>query len=507
MYIVHIASELAPVAKVGGLADVIYGLSKELSRLGHKVEIILPKYDCLHYEGLKNLKVEHREVWSFDGPYPFNNTIWSADVDGLKILFVEPHHPQYYFSRGVIYGCNDDIDRFTYFSRAALEYLFKSGKQPDAIHVHDWPTALVPVLYKDMYAGLGYRAGGIVLTIHNMEHQGKCQPQNLSRTGLRGESYLAPDKMQDPHSLNEVNLLKGGIVYADKVTTVSPKYEKEIQTVEGGFGLQDILIKHSKKLKGILNGIDEDFWNPENDPHLVQAYPTRGIDKSKLGLVLAGKKENKRQLRTHLRLKESEAPIIAVVTRLVPQKSPELIKHALNRTLEKGGQFILLGSAPMHSIHKEFEALQIDLKNNLNAAILMDKDEALAHQFYAAADMFIIPSLFEPCGLTQLIALRYGTIPIARLTGGLADTVFDIDTSTRPFSQRNGFTFDFPDIKGVDWALARAMECFKHEPDRWQSLMLNGMRQDLSWRHAAPQYLSLYSQLGAEIRPDKIKSA
>ncbi len=496
MYIVHIASELAPVAKVGGLADVIYGLSKELSRLGHNVEIILPKYDCLNYGDLQNLKVEEREIWSFEGPDRFNNTIWSATVDDLKVFFIEPHHPQHYFSRGVIYGCNDDIDRFIYFSRTAMEYLFKSGKRPDAIHVHDWPTALIPVLYKEMYADLGYRAGGTVLTIHNMEHQGRCLPQNLSRAGLRAESYLSPEKMQDPVLSKDVNLLKGGIVYADKITTVSPSYEKEIQTAEGGFRLHETLVKHRKKLRGILNGIDEDFWNPEKDPHLVQSYPAHGIDKSKISLTLAGKKENKSHLRTHLRMKESDAPLVAAVTRLVPQKSPELIKHALQCTLEKGGQFILLGSSPIPSIHKEFEVLQAELKNNENAVILMDRDEALAHQIYAAADMFVIPSLFEPCGLTQLIALRYGTVPIARVTGGLADTVFDKDTSKRPLEERNGFTFNLPDRDALGIAMTRAVECYIQQPETWQSLMINGMRQDNSWKHAAPQYLSIYQMLG-----------
>lgn len=495
MDIVHIASELAPIAKVGGLGDVVYGLCKELSRLGHNVEVILPKYDCLHFELLKDLKVEYRELWSYDGPDRFNNTIWSAHVNGLKILLIEPHHPQHYFSRGMIYGCSDDIDRFVYFSRAAMEYLYKSGKNVDTIHVHDWATALVPVLYKEMYSKLGYQTQGTVLTIHNIEHQGKCLPQNLTRAGLHAENYLSFDKMQDTVSFYDVNLLKGGIVYADKITTVSPSYEKEIQTFEGGFGLQDALSAHRHKLTGILNGIDEDFWNPEKDAHLVHKYPVHGVTEEKLPLTLEGKKENKRFLRTHLRLKDSDAPIVAAVTRLVPQKSPELIKFALKRTLEKGGQFILLGSTPIPSIHQEFEALQADLSGNENVAILLDKDEALAHQIFAAADMFIIPSLFEPCGLTQLIALRYATVPIVRLTGGLSDTVFDVDTSVKPVNERNGFAFDLPDTKGVDRALTRALDCYRQQKQKWNSLLLQGMRQDNSWKHAALEYLSVYKAL------------
>ncbi len=495
MHIVHITSELAPVAKVGGLGDVIYGLSKELMRLGHTVEIILPKYDCLHYAELKNLKVEQKEVRFSDGTSMQDNTIWSADVHGLKILLVESHHTEHYFNRDVIYGCHDDVDRFLHFSKAAMEYLVKASKQPDVIHLHDWPTAIIPLLYKEVYAKTGYQLGGTVLTIHNMEHQGKCLPLQLNAIGLAGETYLSPEKLQDPKTLTDINLLKGGIVYADAVTTVSPTYEKEIQTPIGGCGLDETLISHRKKLKGILNGIDEDFWNPEKDPYLIKTYAAHGIDAKKLPRVLTGKKENKDHLKAHLGLKKSEAPLVGVITRLVPQKSPELIKYAMQSTLKQGGQFILLGSTPIPSTHREFEELQAQLKNTGNAAILLDKDEALAHQIFAASDMLMIPSLFEPCGLTQLIALRYGTIPIVRVTGGLADTVFDRDTSTRPLAERNGFTFDFPDTGGVEWALSRAIECYKNDKEKWSSLMLNGMRKDFSWKHATPEYLSLYQEL------------
>ncbi|MGE5196867.1 MAG: glycogen synthase, partial [Anaerolineae bacterium] len=268
MHIIHITSELAPIAKVGGLADVIYGLSKESVKCGHKVDILLPKYDCLHYDMLKHLKVEFRELISFEGPARYYNTIWSAELENLRLLLLEPHHPNYYFNRGCIYGCQDDIDRFAYFSRTSLEYIFKSGAQPDIIHIHDWPTALIAPLYKDLYANLGWKVGGILLTIHNLEHQGKCAAFNLTRVGLRGENYATPDKMEDPYSPGILNLLKGGIVYADWITTVSPTYEKEIKTPSGGCGLHATLIKAQHKLKGILNGIDEHFWNPQSDPHL-----------------------------------------------------------------------------------------------------------------------------------------------------------------------------------------------------------------------------------------------
>ena len=216
-------------------------------------------------------------------------------MQGLKILALEPHHPAYLFSRGLIYGAPDDVDRFIYFSRAALEYLYKSGKTPDIIHVHDWPTSLIPVLYKEMYVPLGLKLKGTVLTIHNLQHQGKCSPQNVTRAVLRGEDFLTPEKMQDPFLPGHLNLLKGGIEYADFITTVSPTYEKEIQTVEGGCGLHSVLAQYNNKLKGILNGIDYDYWNPETDPHLPLKY--------NITTALKGKQESKAALRKKLGLK------------------------------------------------------------------------------------------------------------------------------------------------------------------------------------------------------------
>ncbi|MBM3199221.1 MAG: glycogen synthase, partial [Chlamydiae bacterium] len=222
MHIVHVCSELAPIAKVGGLADVVYGLSKELIRLGHTVHILLPKYDCIDYSKLQNLQVFYRDLWSYEGPYRYHNTVWSAQVENLLLFLLEPHHPSYFFSRGVLYGCADDIDRFLYFSRAAMEFIYKANLQPDVLHLHDWPTAILPLLQKDMYLSLGHKRCKTVLTLHNLEYQGHCLPKNLSQTGLKGEHYLSPHALQDPVNPHLLNLLKGGILYADVLTTVSP---------------------------------------------------------------------------------------------------------------------------------------------------------------------------------------------------------------------------------------------------------------------------------------------
>jgi starch synthase len=485
MHIVQIATELAPIAKAGGLADVVYGLSKELIRNRHHVEIILPKYDCLQLQNL-TLEISKKKISKelFFSSY-------SAQFDGLNLILIDLHHPKDFFNRGMIYGCPDDIDRFTAFSLAALEFLTLSKKAPDLIHVHDWPTSLIPILYQQIYKPKGYRVNGIVLTVHNMEYQGKCHPHHLAPFHLP-----SLDKLHDPLKPTDLNLLKGGIEYADQVTTVSPTYEIEAQHSPAGFGLQETLKRLKHKFHGILNGIDEHFWDPQKDPYLFKMYDTHTIKTAAhLRAVQSAKKENRRSLYKHLQLREEKGPLVACISRLVTQKSPELIKHSLLRTLEKKGQFILLGTTPDRSIEKEFTLLQESYLNHGSVAILMDKDEGLAHQIFAAADLFIIPSLFEPCGLTQLIALRYGTIPIARMTGGLKDTIFDIDTSTAPLEERNGFTFDFPDIQGVNWALDRAIDCFRTDREKWERIMMQGMRQDYSWKHSLPHYLAIYEKL------------
>ena len=483
MHILQIATELAPIAKVGGLADVLYGLSQELAKQNHTVEILLPKYDCIDYSQLKHLKVEMSDLWSFEGGQKFNNTIWSAELHNLKLLLLEPHHPRHYFSRGIIYGCPDDTERFLYFSRTALEYLHKADKRPDILHLHDWPVAAIAPLYKEIYAPLGYQVGGTMLTIHNLEYQGKCAPHTLARIGLRIDASPLREKLQDPLSPHTVNLLKSGIEYADFITTVSPTYEKEVER-------DPLLVGKRDKFKGILNGIDTQFWNPETDPHLIARYPTNNLEQ-----LFAGKRENRKHLAKHLSLAPSKAPLVASITRIVPQKGPELIHYAMKQTLNLDAQFVMLGSNHHSELEQMFVRLQRDLKKNRNAAICLDKDEALAHLIFAAADVIVIPSIFEPCGLTQLIALRYGTVPLVRTTGGLADTVFDIDTSQRPIQERNGFTFEHPTHGGIDWALNRAINCFQNDQKRWQSIVEHGLKMDFSWARSAREYSELYAML------------
>lgn len=496
MHIVHLTSELAPLAKVGGLADVSLGLCRELSWKGHDVDIVLPKYDCLDSNEIRDLAIEHTNLMSYYNGEWFSNTIWMGWVENLKVYFIDPHHPKHYFHRGCIYGCEDDLDRFLYFSRTAMEFLYKKNIQPDIIHLHDWETAVAAPLYKDIYQDLGFTKPRLVLTIHNTEYQGRCAEHDLDKVGLKGAHYLTKDKLLDDHSTQTINLLKGGIVYADFITTVSPNYAKEIVNPDGGHGLDIVLRRHQNKFEGILNGLDYSYWNPEIDRYLPAHFSSREMPINKKDRNTLDKKAYiKKILRERLSLDEQHRPILGCVSRLVPQKGIELIKHALFRTLEKGGQFVLLGSSPIPSINAEFHELKHRFADHPQVSLILQHQEEMAHLIYAGSDMFIVPSIFEPCGLAQLIALKYGAVPIVRRTGGLADTIFDVDLSGRPFEETNGYTFDPPDFAGVDSALDRAMLCWFENPDKWRHLMINGMNMDFSWNRPANLFIDLYQRI------------
>ena len=496
MHIVHIASELAPLAKVGGLADVVLGLSRELSWKGHDIDIIIPKYDCMDSEQIRDLTMDTKDLMSFYQGKWFSNTIWMGWVENLKVYFIEPHHPRFFFNRGCFYGCDDDIERFLYFSRAAIEFMYKRPVNPDIIHLHDWQTAAIAPLYVDMYTKIGFTKPKIVFTTHNMEYQGKCAPSDLDSIGLNGEAYLQPGKLQDNLYPQLINLLKGGFVYSDYITTVSPNYAKEVLTREGGWGLESTLQKYRNKFSGILNGIDYSYWNPEIDRFLPAHFSPRETPLNKKDKCTLDKKGYiKKVLREKLNLAEDHRPIVGCIARLVPQKGIELIKHSMQHIVEKHGQFVLLGSSPIPSISAEFHRLKNQYTEHPHVNLTLHHQEELAHLIYAGSDMFIVPSIFEPCGLTQMISLKYGSVPIVRKTGGLADTVFDIDHSLVDVAKRNGYTFDVSNAAGIDSALDRAIKCWYDDPEKWRSLMINGMKIDFSWNIPSDQYLAVYKKI------------
>ncbi|XP_048438186.1 probable starch synthase 4, chloroplastic/amyloplastic isoform X3 [Pyrus x bretschneideri] len=493
LHVVHIAAEMAPVAKVGGLGDVVAGLGKALQKKGHLVEIILPKYDCMQYDHVPDLMAVDVVLESYFDGRLFKNKVWVGTVEGLPVYFIEPLHPDKFFWRGQFYGERDDFKRFSFFSRAALELLLQSGKKPDIIHCHDWQTAFVAPLYWDLYAPKGLNSGRICFTCHNFEYQGTARASELASCGLDVHQLNRPDRMQDNSAHDRINAVKGAVVFSNIVTTVSPTYAQEVRTAEGGHGLHSTLNFHSKKFVGILNGIDADAWNPATDAYLKVQYSANDRQ---------GKAENKEALRRNLGLSSADVkrPLVGCITRLVPQKGVHLIRHAIYRTLELGGQFVLLGSSPVHHIQREFEGIASHFANHDHIRLILKYDDSLSHTIYAASDMFIIPSIFEPCGLTQMIAMRYGSIPIARKTGGLNDSVFDVDDDTVPLQFRNGYSFLTPDEQGLNGAMERAFNLYMNNPDSWQQLVQKVMNIDFSWDTSASQYEELYSKSLARAR-------
>ena len=488
MRIVEIAAEFAPIAKAGGLGEVLLGLSRELTSQYHHVTVIIPKYSLIDTSSLGDLKIEVPEFRCVEKGQAVSNAMWSAVVEDCQLRLLEARHPAGYFHRDRIYGFPDDVARFLYFSRAALEYLKLQKEKIDLLHLHDWHTAICAVILRDL---MDLPIQKILLTIHNLDYQGKCATRDLDAIGLEGASYLTSNRLQDPDPRfsETINLLKGGIVYADAVNTVSPTYAKEILTPKIGQGLSPFLKK--AKLTGILNGIDSTSWNPATDARLAVRY---SADDSFVKIVKA-KLANKELLFKRYGLRCHDRPLVGAVTRLAPQKGTDLLEEAIARTLDSKGAFVLLASTPVPEIRHQFEQLKERLKGNPYVLLQFEYNEDLAHQIYAALDFVVVPSLSEPCGLTQLIALRYGAIPIVRSTGGLKDTVFDCEDGQVLLEQRNGFVFYEPTQPAVSSALIRALHLMRTDPATHQTILRRAMRCDYSWKKPAEEYLNLYRKL------------
>nr|XP_009785392.1 PREDICTED: soluble starch synthase 3, chloroplastic/amyloplastic isoform X2 [Nicotiana sylvestris] len=444
MHIVHIAVEMAPIAKVGGLGDVVTSLSRAVQDLNHNVDIILPKYDCLKMNQVKDFQFHKSYFWGGT-----EIKVWFGKVEGVSVYFLEPQNGLFW--KGCVYGCNNDGERFGFFCHAALEFLLQGGFHPDIIHCHDWSSAPVAWLFKEQYTHYGLSKSRIVFTIHNLEFG--------------------------------ADLIGKAMTYADKATTVSPTYSREVSG-------NPVIAPHLYKFHGIVNGIDPDIWDPLNDKFIPISYTSEN--------VVEGKTAAKEALQQKLGLKQADLPLVGIITRLTHQKGIHLIKHAIWRTLERNGQVVLLGSAPDPRIQNDFVNLANQLHSTYNdrARLCLTYDEPLSHLIYAGADFILVPSIFEPCGLTQLTAMRYGSIPIVRKTGGLYDTVFDVDHDKERAQQcglePNGFSFDGADAAGVDYALNRALSAWYDGRDWFNSLCKQVMEQDWSWNRPALDYLELY---------------
>ena len=486
MYIAMVSAECAPIAKAGGLGDFIQGLARELAIRGNQVEIFLPKYDVLRFDRIWGMTKCYRDLWVPYYDQWVHCDVEYGEVDGLKCYFIDDHARENFFRRGKIYGEPDDANRFAFFSRAVLEFMLKSGRHPDIIHCHDWQTGLVPVLLYEVYQALGMTHSRACYTLHNMGHQGVVGEHILRQVGLRPNRLMVMERLLDPVNHRAANLMKGGIVFANFVTTVSPRYAWEIQHTDQGMGMQGLLQHYDGKFGGVLNGIDYSVWNPELDTHIPIPF---GPDS------LPNKAVSKRALRERVGLEDAFKPIVAVVSRLDRQKGVDLIRHGIHHTLASGGQFVLLGSAPEPAVNELFWGIKRELDGSPDAHLELAYDEELSHLIYAGADLILIPSVYEPCGLTQMIAMKYGAVPIVRRVGGLADTVFDANYSDKPFEQRNGYLFDDLTPESQAAAMDRALGLWFRFPEYFRQLRVNGMRTDNSWNRPGQQYLDIFHHL------------
>lgn len=466
------SAEVSPLAKVGGLADVAGALPKALAALGHDVRIIMPKYSVVNDtkfgvgQPIADFQVP---MDSWQEPARLKDTRIGQQV---PVYLVENDK---YFGRDKVYGHPDDVERFIFFCRAIMEVPKKIGWQPDIIHCNDWHTAIVPAWLHTTYRSDPFYAHcASVFTIHNLAYQGVFGGQYLALAGIDQGTYRA----QHPEAPNTLNLMSEAILYSDVINTVSRTYAEEILTPEYGERLDDVLRRRSDRLYGILNGIDYDVFDPAHDPHLSVNYDASSVDK---------KVENKLALQRLVNLPaDPGAPLIGTIGRLADQKGFDLIAAAIDPIIQElGAQFVLLGTGEVE-YHRLFE--ELGKRYPSKAAIFLTFDADLAQKIYAGSDMFLMPSRFEPCGLGQMISLRYGTIPIVRSTGGLADTVHDYDPRTEG---GNGFSFRHYNRDALLVAVTRACENFKHK-NTWQKLMLRGMSEDFSWTASASKYVDLY---------------
>jgi starch synthase len=465
--------EMAPFAKTGGLADVSAALPKALAKLGHRVTTFVPRYGFIPYPAGRFVGSVHVPV---DGLHRSAGFYSRALSERLEVVFVE--HPPF-FDRSGPYGDDgrdyaDNRLRFAFFARAVLEYFRSRGERPDVLHANDWQTGLLPVYLKSFYwDDPALRRCASVFTIHNVAYQGNFPQDTLGVLGLPWN--LGTRDALEFHG--GISYLKGGIQFAEMLSTVSPQYAWDIQTPEMGYGFDGVIRARAADMSGILNGVDYDEWDPAHDPHIAAPYGAPD---------LSGKAACKADLLSAFGLQsDPELPLIGVISRLVHQKGFDIVSDAWWDFLNRPLRMIVLGTGE-RAIQDGLAALAA--RDPARFAVRFAYDNALAHKIEAGADMLLMPSRFEPCGLTQLYSLRYGTVPVVRSTGGLVDTVVPWDPAT---GTGTGFRFDAADGTGLVWAVDQALAAYR-EPAAWGKLRLNGMALDFSWERSAAAYVELY---------------
>jgi len=439
--IYHLAPEFAPLAKVGGMGDAIYGFVKEQSRIGMPVAVVMPAYASITLSG---------EIIEFSETL----TVCKTSFESIPIYLIQ--EPRY-FDRESIYRQPDDTERFLYFSSASVELINILEKQDCVVHCHDWHTAAACVKLGDAQT---------LLTIHNLKYRGLGDKALLKKFEYSEEPFLLDD--------GKVCLLQGGLLTANELVAVSPTYAKEILSPPLDCGFSHILKKRKKHLHGILNGLDNIFWNPEHDAFIDRTYSNDTYE--------SAKRENRKLLQKEYGLREPHGPLYAVITRFDPQKGPEMIAHAIEKVEKLGGQLMFIGNSTNSDCDRLLKKIKNRYSISQDVAIVEGFNEKLAHRLYASADFILVPSVFEPCGLTQLIGMRYGTLPIVRATGGLADTVTD---------SVNGFVFEKASNEQFSIAIEKSFLIFgsaKHK-----EMVAHAMSADTSWAAPAKKYAALYA--------------
>ncbi len=477
MRIAFVASECVPFSKTGGLADVVGALPPALAALGHQVTVFLPRH---RQSKLADAKPVLRSVTvPFDDRYRFCSVLDGGEKAGVRFYFID--YPPF-FDRDALYGTPsgdypDNAERFSLFCRAALEATKILGA-PDVFHCHDWQSALVPILLRSVYADDPVlRGAGIVFTIHNMGYQGVFPPDTLPLLQLSWDLFTM-DKME---FYGKANFLKGALVFSDFITTVSKKYSQEIQTAEYGFGLEGVLRGRASTVTGILNGVDYNEWSPQTDRFTVAKFSPED---------LSGKALCKKDLLAAFNVPESSAalPVIGIVSRFAAQKGFDLIAQIADRLVREEMIVVALGTGD-----QEYEELfrRLNKQYPQKFAVKVAYDNAIAHKIEAGADMFLMPSRYEPCGLNQIYSLKYGTVPAVRSTGGLDDTIEPWDGKT---GKGTGFKFSEYSGEALLNTLHAALAAYKDEKG-WQTLMRNGMSRDFSWTASAKEYVRVYERV------------
>ncbi len=474
MKILMVSSEVAPYAKTGGLGDVLGALPQALAAAGNEVAVVMPKYGCIKDEYLKQMCYK----FFIYVPLGWRNKycgVFEIIKDGVTYYFVDN---EYYFGDPYLYKWND-LERFAFFDKAAMEILKPLDFKPDIVHCHDWQTGMIPVILDAYYKrDEFYRDIKTVFTIHNLKYQGLYGIPAVSDFYSLHMGYFTSDKLEF-HGC--ANLLKAGIVYANTVTTVSPTYAEEIKTPEGGERLNGLLFARSNSLRGILNGIDYNEYNPRHDDLIFEKYNLNNFS--------SGKKKNKMALQEQLGLPvDGEKVMIGLVSRLVDQKGLDLIAYAMDELMSMDIQFVVLGTGE-EKYENMFRHHAWCNPSKLSANITFSNE--MAHKIYAACDLFLMPSMFEPCGLGQLIALSYGAIPVVRETGGLKDTIRSFNEYT---GEGNGFSFAPYNPHDMMFTIRRAVDFFSKK-DIWSKLVRHAMKEDFSWGESAKKYIELYESL------------